>query len=300
MSYDFQTITHAKWILTGEHAVVRGHGAIVFPLTQKTLTLSYKKTDTLLSVKFDGYHTEELEFIFLKVIDKGMNIINQSINDFTGSFYIQNDIPLGKGLGGSAALSAAIGRWFIYKKLLPAEKLLQFAQELENLFHGKSSGIDIIGATCDSGMYFKKSTTTKIEQTWQPQLYLSACNQTGITAHCIKKVSQLWEQDSDTAAEIDNKMQESVDIALKALTSLYYGKDNLKLLADAINLGKECFYRWGLINEDLNNHINLLLSHGAIAAKPTGSGQGGYVISLWEMPPSTEFTQNIPGGLIKL
>lgn len=43
MSYDFQTTTHGKWILAGEHTVLRGHGALVFPILGKKLTLSYKK-----------------------------------------------------------------------------------------------------------------------------------------------------------------------------------------------------------------------------------------------------------------
>ena len=39
MSSDFQTTTYGKWILAGEHAVIRGHGALVFPVHNKKLTL---------------------------------------------------------------------------------------------------------------------------------------------------------------------------------------------------------------------------------------------------------------------
>ena len=42
MFYDFETTTFGKWILAGEHAVVRGHEALVFPIKEKQLTLRYQ------------------------------------------------------------------------------------------------------------------------------------------------------------------------------------------------------------------------------------------------------------------
>lgn len=35
MFYEFQTTTYGKWILAGEHAVLRGHSALVFPIKEK-------------------------------------------------------------------------------------------------------------------------------------------------------------------------------------------------------------------------------------------------------------------------
>lgn len=42
MEYNnFQTITHAKAILAGEHAVLRGSPAVVIPVLNKTFRLTY-------------------------------------------------------------------------------------------------------------------------------------------------------------------------------------------------------------------------------------------------------------------
>ena len=42
------------------------------------------------------------------------------------------------------------------------------------------------------------------------------------------------------------------------------------------------------MSEGLQQHMNHLLSSGAIAVKPTGSGGGGFVLSLWEKRPRDE------------
>lgn len=295
MFYDFQTTTHAKWILAGEHAVVRGNGALVFPLPLKTFELSFNEGPDSLTLKCSGNNEHDMQRLFLDVIEKGMGALNRSMSDITGQFTIKTDIPIGAGLGASAALSAAITKWFIYKKLLSEDNLFSFAKQIEDLFHGKSSGLDIIGSTTDKGVYFQGGNFYPIAQTWSPIWCLSFCSQIGITSDCIQKVHQIWLQDETYAKKIDNQMQESVNDALRALTAPTNGNNinNLYLLARAINKANECFAAWGLINENLNDHINNLRTKGAIAAKPTGSGHGGYVISLWDCPPPLKLQENL-------
>ena len=60
---------------------------------------------------------------------------------------------------------------------------------------------------------------------------------------------------------------------------------NPRALADAMNQAQHCFHAWGLITPALAAHMQALRNAGAIAVKPTGSGGGGYVLSLWEQQP---------------
>jgi len=68
------------------------------------------------------------------------------------------------------------------------------------------------------------------------------------------------------------------------------------MLCEAINSAADCFTQWGLVSESLQQHMLRLHDAGAIAVKPTGSGGGGYVISLWESPPPSDMS----GELIPL
>ncbi|MBS0358962.1 MAG: mevalonate kinase [Proteobacteria bacterium] len=287
MSSDFSTTTHAKWILAGEHAVLRDHPALVFPLHSKTLTLHYSKSDEGLRTEFSGLYGEEIHLLFCGVLEQALEVINRSISEVQGKFIVENHIPLGAGMGVSAALSVAIVRWFIWQGWLQDDQLQTFAQHLENIFHSESSGVDIAGVLAEQGLLFYRNGPQKLLQPkWKPLLYLCHSNQIGLTSHCVKKVKELWQRDASLAKLIDDEMESSV---LSAANALQSDRDiGLPELAAAINKARVCFTQWGLAGGKVEQMINHLLSAGALAAKPTGSGDGGYILSLWSHEPNKD------------
>jgi mevalonate kinase len=115
----------------------------------------------------------------------------------------------------------------------------------------------------------------------------------GITSECIQHVQALWQHDRPRAEALDKQMADSVHQARDALVNTT--PLAIQQLANAIQQAADCFLGWGLINTALQNHMTALREAGAMAIKPTGSGGGGYVLSLWERtPPET------PHGLIAL
>ena len=280
MSYEFHTTTYGKWILAGEHAVIRGHEALVFPINNKKLHLSYSQSSSELSADYEGVCGADTHLLFWSVLEQGMQLLGRSLNSISGHFNLYSNIPVGVGMGASAALCVAMARWFAARDMLANETIQPFARQLENLFHGKSSGLDIAGVAASAGMYFKQGSCSPIKQDWQPQWFLSSCGQIGITSHCIQQIQTLWQENPVHAAQIDKQMAECVSLARTALDKRT--PNSQALLANAINGASDCFQQWGLISENLQQHIQQLRDAGAIAVKPTGSGGGGYVISLWE------------------
>lgn len=291
MSYDVEITTHGKWILAGEHAVLRGHGALVFPIPDKTLCLRYRASTLPLMMMDNDPRDTALSTVVSSLLRHGLSRLGLSMDGLTGELSIDNTIPVGFGMGASAALCVAIARWLA---VLNPDKIDPYhaAQQLEHYFHGKSSGLDIVGVAATTGVYFQQGQCTPIVQTWQPSWYLSSSGQTGLTADCIAQVQALWKRAPKRAAVIDEQMHASVLQAHHALST--DSPDSVGLLADAIQLAADCFEQWGLVHPLLHQHMQLLRDYGALAVKVTGSGGGGYVLSLWSTPPTELPIELIP------
>jgi mevalonate kinase len=290
MSYDFQYRASGKWILCGEHSVIRGAPAIAFPFKHKQLNLSYEHTKLPITAEFSGNAGEDLHLLFWSVIEKGLELLNINRSQITGHLKINNQLPIGTGLGASAALSVAVSQWLIHLQLLESSLCFEFSKQLENLFHKKSSGLDIACSMSEHGVLFQEGNITPLKPRWHPIWALSFSGSVGITSHCVKKVETLLRQSPALGAELDAQMGNSVHLAAKAL-SQSKSEQSFNMLQQAITQACDCFKQWQLINADVQSHLDLLTSKGAKAVKPTGSGSGGFVLSLWEHEPPEDLKE---------
>ena len=284
----FSTQTYGKWILAGEHSVIRGSSALVFPFFEKKLTLEFSPGGVGLTCDFHGENGEELRLLFWGVVEKALSSVGRSRDQVTGRFRLESNVPVGAGLGASATLCAAVGRWLAWQNWITAEQVYDVSRDLENMFHGESSGVDIAVALAGQPLEFRRGLKPQvIKPKWQPNLYISYSGVRGLTSECVKRVQQFLNDNEQAGKQIDQKMNMAVDKAKKALLNVEDAMQRL-FLTQAMNEAATCFDAWGLTHGDLGAHLELLKKSGALAAKPTGSGQGGFVLSLWDKKPAVE------------
>src|SRR5687768_1294377 len=105
----FETKVPGKWVLSGEHAVLRGATAVALPHPEFSLSLKFDDRAT------DGFRIDQT-FLSpeLSVLLEGWihEIFDQHSEKIpSGLLTIQSTIPMGAGLGSSAALCVGLARW---------------------------------------------------------------------------------------------------------------------------------------------------------------------------------------------
>lgn len=288
---NFSTETNGKWILAGEHSVLRGYPALVFPLLGRGLQLEYINSDQAFRVNFSGEYGADLRLPLWGLLEQALEKAGKSRDDLSGNLNLTLNLPLGAGLGASATICGAVAKWFVSLGWVDPENTFNFALELENIFHGESSGVDLAVALSGQGLrYLRKGEKQTVEFNWKPKLYLSYSGHRAVTSECVLQVKDLLHKNSRHGQKLDEQMNEAVTLAQKSLTENPECFAQLKM---SILLARDCFESWGLCDGAMGTHIKDLEEKGAVAVKPTGSGGGGYALSLWDQEPELSLQKNL-------
>ena len=269
--------TPSKWILAGEHSVLRGGEALVFPLFSKSMDWSFLQTADSLKIEYFGETAQDLEMIFGFVLEKACEAYGIERKDLNGQLQIDSEILFGMGLGASASLAVGLAK--LFKASLKTDfDEVDFAQKIENFFHGESSGVDVSVVYNQKPLIFRRNALPQLIEHYNlPILTLSHCGRRGPTKDCVEKVKNLFVVNPTLAAQVDLRMVESVQIFKTLLQD-----GSLDVWIQALEQAHSCFEDWDLVPKEAKEHIQMLKVHGARACKMTGSGGGGYILSLWE------------------
>lgn len=265
----FHVRVPGKWILAGEHAVLRGAPAIALP-----------------------HPTAGLEFTFQPQVWEGLQVSPPKAQDtleellriikmpmVRGQIAIESTIPQGAGFGSSAALCVAVVEWWSSQQSTTQSynKKWELARELENHFHGQSSGMDIAAVLAQGPIRFSK-TEGAVPIHFDKLPFSFAFHDTGLrasTRDCIALVEKWRQENPERALIVDAQMAEASMSAERGLV-----ESNADALIHAMDLSWKCFEEWGLLSEEICKKAALLKTQGARAVKLTGAGRGGFLVSL--------------------
>jgi mevalonate kinase len=251
-----------KVLLLGEHAVVYGHPALAAAIPR--------------------YVTVEVEPAAQARIDlPGLSappaLVNAAVAlareaGFHGMFHarVSSQIPLGAGLGSSAALGVALARAF--KPGCPPGEAAGLAMHLERVLHGAPSGVDPAACAHAGMIFFQGGKVEQIEgRAWICVLH------TGIARGTHSTVMPLAER-RKTDPRIDPLLARLGDLAREGLEGVR--KKNFFSLGPAMDEAHGILRELGVSCPELDDAVTALKRAGALGAKLTGAGGGGAAIGL--------------------
>jgi mevalonate kinase len=283
----FETEVPAKWVLTGEHAVLRGGRAITFPHPQYRLKLRIFQHRPACSPITMTPEVQSLVFKAGQVLNVPTTVLSELAVE------IDSTIPVGSGLGSSAAICVALARGMMSiagneNALKDPQACISLATHLEDVFHGKSSGMDIHAIAYNKPLLFSiREGARALPPLPAGHAFRLEWVDTGLrgrTRDCIARVNAL---DSAQRGEIDEQMNAATELALQAWEERARAQDQssrsaaVRKLAHAIQQAQGCFEAWGLVPTKLIEQKTKLLNQGVLAVKLTGAGLGGFWVVLW-------------------
>lgn len=207
----------AKVLLFGEHSILRGSQALALPLWDKGCAWAQGG-----SREQQGGLPGLLEY--LKTHFPTHFNLRQLQADLTAGWYLESDIPVGYGLGSSAALCVAVFERYaneVGRTALAAEGPKKYFSKLESHFHGSSSGTDpLIIYERSSLLLMPDGTSQKVDLPLLPpgwQLFLVDTGQSRETAPLVNYFTERYDTDAEFRQKTESIWIPNVDAAIQAL-----------------------------------------------------------------------------------
>jgi mevalonate kinase len=274
-----------KVILFNEHFVVYGLPAIVSAIGTTTTALVEKQNGSGAEIKDDrpetpGYKAEKLaeQKESLEKMVKFMRVDPQH-NHF--KITLGGNLIAASGVGASAASCAAIARAFSDELGLgySDERVNEVAFEGEKGYHGTPSGIDNTAATYGGLIWYKRERSTQhMERMKMKKPVEIVMGNTGIVADTkvvVAGVKERKEKAPEKYAPIFENAAMLVQAARKELEAF-----ELQRLGASMNKNHELLQQIGVSCNELDMLVELARDCGALGAKMTGTGRGGYMVAL--------------------
>ncbi len=279
----FHARATGKWVLAGEHAVLRGATAIALPHPSVSLELTFQpQVWDGLSVAPRSSETVVLELV--QALRDEWQQQGRSFPEPRGMLQLESTIPQGAGLGSSAALCVALARWLAEPLGLSPVQAIELASRLEHRFHGRSSGMDVaVIAAGEPVSYVAGKGSRALGVRRLPAFTFHDTGLRARTSDCVLRVERLREDRPAVAMRIDERMGAASRSALEGLVRFDRGDDEVGLLAlaEGMRLAQECFRDWELVPGDAARMEAELRERGALGVKLTGAGGGGMLVALW-------------------
>lgn len=279
-----------KVILFGEHSVVHGKPAIAASINTRTYVDAWRNEEKGIKIEADDIKVPGLTLSFkedqiimeadygkaaeiLGYVKNAVDLVLEKTNLDSGiSLSISSDIPVGAGLGSSAAVAnASIAA---VSELLGVEldnrEIGELGHKTELSVQGSSSGIDPLVQAVGGIIYYKDGEFTELPFKEIP-IVIGYTGNKGNTTKLVKEVNNRLEEDPEIMSPIIESMGDLVEKSRK----LFENELEQNKLGSIMNINHGLLSSLGVSNKELSDLVYATREAGALGSKLTGAGGGG-------------------------
>jgi len=271
---------HAKFILIGEHAVVFGRPAVGMPLPRMWVRADARLEPGPLRLETDSYSgalDEALSsFDALRAaIEHALDFFGQPQRDVVVT--VHGDIPIGRGLGSSAAVAHAIVESIrdLFDAPLDEEQRFELVQSAERVAHGNPSGLDARATREPQPFLFEHGRVTRIDVDFAGAFVIADTGIRGSTKTAVGDVAAFSRANPGRSAALLAELERLTRDAAVDLAD-----DRREKLGTRMTRAHRILNELGAGHESIDTLVDAAVAAGALGAKLTGGGQGGCVVAL--------------------
>ncbi len=278
-----ETSAPAKVILLGEHAVVYGVPAIAVPVSTLRAYARVKAKDIRLNIISADFESQALhDHNLLKPLERMRSLVLDyfEVARPYGEIALKSDIPVARGLGSGAAVSAALGRAIamLLGRQMPDDALNRLVFEVEKIHHGTPSGIDNTVVVYERPIHFVKGQAIEALEIKQPiHIIIADTGRASLTRQAVAHVRQLYHRQPQPTGRAFERIRFIVEQA-----RLCIRKGHPVRLGELMTENHHQLQLLGVSSTELDRLVDSALAAGAWGAKLSGGGLGGNMIALVE------------------
>ena len=274
-----------KSILIGDQFVLEEVPAIVSAISYETVTTVERTTGSGWTlednrIEVPGYKKKKEEQQ-AKSIDRILEVMHVDVKQNPIKITVGGTLLAGSGVGASAASCVSLARALNeeFKLGCSIEEINRVAWQGEFPYHGIASGVDNTASTYGGLLRFwLKGSEQHFETIKTPKPFEIVLANSGITANTalLDEFSERQKKENPTlfASRMRTITEQGQDMK-KALEA-----GDLKAVGEIMTTNHRLLVEMEYSHEILDKMCKEALERGALGAKVTGGGRGGYMVSL--------------------
>ena len=276
---------NGKVILFGEYSMIFGSEALLIPY----YSAFGEWTSVINRPSERGFVSNQSLFKFYSYLSKDDRFRILDLRRFemelNAGLYFDSNIPSGYGVGSSGALVAATYDRYKLVEIEDVSKLKSFLAEMENCFHGSSSGIDPLQCYIGKPFVLSQQTTVNGQQSSfttlghdfiseNIRIFLIDTRIKSPTAPLVEHFKELRREKS----YLDKFNNEYVPLISKCISNLI-DKNNEEFFSNLLHLSKlQTELLSHTIPESFKKYFLTDINKNGFQVKLCGAGGGGYLL----------------------